>query len=262
VAADSSTYGSGGVSGTTINNSVIGGSTPAAGTFTAVAASSLAMSGAITFSSNGITTSGTIALNINTANQAGGNNAGTVNIKGGNNTLASGSNNGGQINLTGGNASGAGSTGNGGSIVLTMGTSVGGSPGTLQFVNLAQTSAAQSGTICFNTSGNAVTYDATLGCLTSLEELKDIHGPITGALAEVEAFKPFWFTPINRPAGSDLAEQPGFGAHQIESIDRRLVGYDAEGNLRGVRYMEMTAVLAAALAELDSKFETYRAAHP
>jgi len=124
--------------------------------------------------------------------------------------------------------------------------------GQLAVTAMTQTSAAQSGTVCYSTTIGALTYDATLGCLTSLEELKDIHGPITGALAEVVAMNPFWFSPINRPAGSDLAEQPGFGAHQIEAIDKRLVGYDDKGNLRGVRYMEMTAVLAAAIKELKA----------
>jgi hypothetical protein len=131
----------------------------------------------------------------------------------------------------------------------------------LQLTTVAQSAAAQSGTLCYNTSG-AITYDASLGCLSSLEELKDIHGPITGALAEVEKMKPFWFSPINRPKGSDLAEQPGFGAHQIEGVDRRLVGYDEKGNLRGVRYMEMTAVLAAALTELKEEFYNYKTSHP
>jgi hypothetical protein len=136
------------------------------------------------------------------------------------------------------------------------------SAGALAFPNLTQSAAAQSGTVCFSTSGNLVTYDATLGCLTSLEELKDIHGPITNALAEVMAFKPFWFTPVDRPAGSDLREQPGFGAHQIEAVDKRLVGYDDRGNLRGVRYMEMTAVLTAAFQELKNDFDDYRRLHP
>ena len=124
---------------------------------------------------------------------------------------------------------------------------------------LTQTSAAQNGTVCFATGTNLLTYDATLGCLTSLEELKDIHGPITGALAEVVAMRPFWFSPINRPKGSDLAEQPGFGAHQIEAVDPRLVGYGQDGKLRGVRYMEMTAVLAAAIKELKADNDNLRA---
>lgn len=118
---------------------------------------------------------------------------------------------------------------------------------------MTQSASAQSGTVCYNTSGGTITYDASLGCLSSLEEMKDIHGPITGALDEVAALKPFWFSPINRPAGSDLAEQPGFGAHQVESVDKRLVGYGANGELRGVRYMEMTALLAAAIKEQQAE---------
>jgi hypothetical protein len=168
--------------------------------------------------------------------------------------------------------------------LLTLGTNAGGSNNALGSLNLTnltasgtiaasgsgqitvaamtQSAAAQSGTVCYNTSGGTITYDATLGCLTSLEEMKDIHGPITGALAEIEAFKPFWFSPINRPAGSDLAEQPGFGAHQIESVDKRLVGYGPDGQLLGVRYMEMTALEAAAITELKQKFDDYVKAHP
>jgi hypothetical protein len=261
---DASTYGSSGISGTTINNSIIGGSTAAPGTFTALNATTLGMAGNITFSTANAVVGGSagtsVALTVQTANQSGAFNASTLTLKGGNNSQASGTNNAGAVAITGGNASGAGSTGNGGGVAITLGTSVGGTAGQLTIVNLPQSAAAQSGTMCYSASG--VTYDATLGCLTSLEELKDIHGLITGALAEVAAFKPFWFTPINRPAGSDLAEQPGFGAHQIETVDKRLVGYDEHGNLRGVRYMEITAVLAAAITELKTDFESYRARHP
>jgi hypothetical protein len=131
--------------------------------------------------------------------------------------------------------------------------------GQIAVTAMTQTAAAQSGTVCYSTTIGALTYDATLGCLTSLEEMKDIHGPITGALAEVEKMRPFWFKPKDRPAGSDLAEQPGFGAHQIEAIDPRLVGYGEDGKLRGVRYMEMTAVLAAAIKELKADNDNLRA---
>lgn len=190
------------------------------------------------------------AVTINSALASTAVNAGNVSVTGGNNSQASGTHNGASVIVTTGSATGAGSTGNAGSFTVNLGTSVGGTAGAFSVVNLPQTSAAQSGTVCFNTSGSAFTYDASLGCLTSLEEMKDIHGPIAGALAETLAFRAFWFTPINRPAGSDLAEQPGFGAHQIETVDRRLVGYDpVTGKLRGVRYMEMTAVLAAAISE-------------
>lgn len=131
--------------------------------------------------------------------------------------------------------------------------------GQLAVTAMTQTSAAQSGTVCYSTTIGALTYDATLGCLASLEELKNIHGPITGALAKVIALRPFWFTPKDRPEGSDLAEQPGFGAHQVEAVDKRLVGYGQDGKLRGVRYMEMSALLAAAIQELKHDNDNLRA---
>jgi len=112
---------------------------------------------------------------------------------------------------------------------------------------LAQTSAVQSGTVCYNTNGT-VTYDASLGCLASLEELKDIKAPITDALTTVQKLDPFWF---RWKQGSDMDEQPGLGAHQVESVDKRLVAYGPDGELRGVRYQEMTALLVAAIKEMN-----------
>jgi len=134
-------------------------------------------------------------------------------------------------------------------------------PGSIQLnvAAMTQTAAAQSGTVCYNSGTGAVTYDGSLGCLTSLEETKEIHGPILGALDTVAALRTFWFSPINRPKGSDLNEQPGFGAHQVESVDRRLVGYGENGELRGVRYMEMTAVLTAAIQELKIEVDILKA---
>jgi fibronectin-binding autotransporter adhesin len=126
------------------------------------------------------------------------------------------------------------------------------SPSVIEMPNLASSSAAQTGTMCYGTGG-ALTYDTTLGCLSSLEEMKDILGPIKNALVETVNLKPFWFTPINRPPGSDAAEQPGLGAHQVEAIDKRLVGYGPDGKLRGVRYMEMSALLTADIRELAER---------
>src|ERR1700689_4391974 len=59
----------GAATGTSLDGAVIGGITPAAGTFTAAAASSLAMSGNITFSSGVINTLTTTALQLLTINQ-------------------------------------------------------------------------------------------------------------------------------------------------------------------------------------------------
>jgi hypothetical protein len=137
----------------------------------------------------------------------------------------------------------------------------------IQMPALASSSASQTGTVCWTTGTGNLTVDTTTTCLASLEELKDIHGPIVGALDEIEKLRPFWYswkdgTPQH---AGDLREQPGLGAHQVESIDTRLAGYDHDGNLQGVRYQQLTAVLVAAIqeqqAEIDQLKETIHAQH-
>ena len=143
-------------------------------------------------------------------------------------------------------------------VPLTLGGSVvalSPSTGVLTISSLTQTSAAQSGTMCYNSGTSAVTYDATLGCLSSLEEYKNISANIfpPEALSKVLALKPFWFSYKSGFGFTDLKEHAGFGAHQVEKIDQRLVGYGANGKLAGVRYAEMTAVLVAAIQAQEIK---------
>ena len=122
--------------------------------------------------------------------------------------------------------------------------------------NMTQSSAAQSGTVCFAAAG--LTYDATLGCLASLPELKNFHGQITGALDKLRQMKSYWAswrqeTPEWK--GGDHETQPVFNAREIAAIDKRLVSYGPDGKLRGVRYAETVAFLAQALNEERQKRE-------
>lgn len=126
--------------------------------------------------------------------------------------------------------------------------------GTVSMPNLASSSAATTGTVCWTTGGN-LTVDTTLSCLSSLEELKDIHGPIENATSLVNRLEPFWYAwkeGTNQRAG-DTQDQPGFGAHQVAAIDSRLVSYSDDGKLLGVRYQQMTALLTASIKELTKR---------
>lgn len=133
--------------------------------------------------------------------------------------------------------------------------------GTIDMPNLASTSTGQTGTLCWLTGSGAtagrVTVDTTTTCLLSLEEMKDIQGPIKGALAILKNIKPFWFTwkKDTQEYIGDRALQPGLGAHQVASVDKRLAAYDPKGNLHGVRYQELTAVLVAAINEQQNQIE-------
>ena len=89
-------------------------------------------------------------------------------------------------------------------------------------------------------------------CSASLEEFKDISGPITmdDARKDLLALKPFWGKFKDSQTGtSDHREQPFLGAHQVESVDPRLAEYDGDGKLISVRYANMTALLVAGYQE-------------
>lgn len=129
--------------------------------------------------------------------------------------------------------------------------------GAVRMPAIASSSAATTGTLCWTTITGNVTVDTTVACLASLEELKDIRAPIAGAeaLSEVNLLRPVWGSwrkGVPEYAG-DPAEQPFLTAHQVESVDKRLVGYGTDGALRGVRYMEMSAILTAAVQVLSAQ---------
>lgn len=135
----------------------------------------------------------------------------------------------------------------------------------LVVANMTQTSAAQSGTVCWAAGG--LTYDATLGCLASLPELKDFHGQITDVWNNIEKIRPYWASwKKGSPEwkGGDHAVQPVFNAREIAAISgvgERLTAKGPDGKLRGVRYMEMTAYLQAEIIALKVANESLRAAN-
>lgn len=134
--------------------------------------------------------------------------------------------------------------------------------GQLNVSAMTQTSAAQSGTVCYNSGTGAVTYDATLGCLASSERFKtdiaDIHRP--DALALTMALAPVSFRK-RKDAGGDVdpSYHVGFIAEQVAEVDERLVSRNEDG-VRGVRYQEMSAIFAGAIQELNRKIIQLEAA--
>jgi hypothetical protein len=133
--------------------------------------------------------------------------------------------------------------------------------GALSFPNLTQSAAAQSGTICFNTTGNLVTYDATLGCLTSSARFKTAIKVISpsDALATVLKLEPVSFRKKPEFGGADdPATQVGFIAEQVAGVDERLTAREGDGEVRGVRYQQLTAILAGAIQELKADNDNLR----
>lgn len=129
---------------------------------------------------------------------------------------------------------------------------------------IAASSAAQTGTVCWTTGTGNLTVDTTTTCLLSLEETKNIQGNIDPmqALAEEMKLKPFWFSYKPGTNQTDHAVHAGLGAHQVESVDKRLVGYDPKGKLQGVRYADsVTSLNVAAIKGLQTEILTLKAAN-
>lgn len=119
---------------------------------------------------------------------------------------------------------------------------------TLNVITMAQTSAAQSGTVCYNSGTGLLTYDATLGCLASTLDVKDDWTDISPerCLAKVLAMRPGSFT-YKSGRGLPQGEQIGLNAQQMATIDERLVARGPDGKLLGVRYQQASALYACAI---------------
>ena len=120
--------------------------------------------------------------------------------------------------------------------------------------NITTSSAAQTGTVCWTTGTGKFTVDTTVGCLTSLLAAKNVMARLSPeeALRIVNKLSPFAFRYRKGWGDSGQYEQFGFGAEEVAEVDERLVGRDPEGKLQGVRYQELTAVLASAIQELKA----------
>jgi hypothetical protein len=126
-------------------------------------------------------------------------------------------------------------------------------PGAITLPGLAASSAATTGTACWTTGTGNITVDTTLACLASLKEWKQHIADLNIGLNELMKLHPVGYElkPEYDPFGAGA--QIGFLAEEVETIDKRLVGYGGDGKLRGVRYMQMTALITAAVQELTAK---------
>jgi hypothetical protein len=120
---------------------------------------------------------------------------------------------------------------------------------TVGMPNLASSSAATTGTVCWTTSTGNLTVDTTLACLSSTQRVKQNIQPLDEALSEVMKLRPVSYDlrPEFNPKG--LGPMVGFVAEEVQKVDPRLVGTDEKGEALGVRYMQYTAMLTKAVQE-------------
>lgn len=231
--------------GNQLNNIVIGTTTPLAGSFTTLSATGATITLSNAAPELRINKAASGADNILTG-QTNGANRWVWDL--GNNTSESGANAGSNADLNRYNDAGT---------FQATSLRVIRSSGAILMPELAASSAAQTGTVCWVTGGN-LTVDTTTTCLLSAGKYKHDIRPLDGdSLAKVMALRP-----VSYEYNADLAitgEQIGLLAEDVAAIDDRLVSHDpADGSVRAVRYQQLTAVLAGAIKELKADNDNFR----
>jgi hypothetical protein len=120
---------------------------------------------------------------------------------------------------------------------------------TVGMPNLASSSSATTGTMCWTTSTGNLTVDTTLACLSSTGKVKKNVRPLDVGLPEVMALRPISYDLKDEYNPEHLGPMVGLIAEDVQKVDPRLVGVDANGDPRGVRYMQMTAILVRAIQD-------------
>jgi Chaperone of endosialidase len=135
------------------------------------------------------------------------------------------------------------------------------SSATLDIPNISSNTGAQTGYLCWSSTGGNVTYDGTNTCLVSAARFKKDIAPLGAALDEVMHLKPVSFL-YRDPFPGDINmanEQIGFIAEDVAQVEPRLVTYDKDGQLHGVRYEQMTSLLTKGEQELQAEVAALQA---
>lgn len=123
-----------------------------------------------------------------------------------------------------------------------------GQSGAITMPSLASSSAAQTGTVCWTTGGN-LTVDTTVACLASTIKVKQNIVPLNIGMKEIMAMRPISYDLKPEFNPEHLGRQVGLIAEEVALVDDRLIAKDEKGDPRGVRYMQMTAVLVKGMQE-------------
>jgi hypothetical protein len=169
-------------------------------------------------------------------------------------TLGVASSAGGSLILEGSSSGSATLTG-GTAGVLTSSAAVAFSNASIVLSGLANSTAAQTGTVCWAASG--LTYDNTSTCLVSSARFKHDVEPLSGATRELMAMRPVTFL-----YNGDKTDYVHFGlvAEELSKIDPRLVVNDNVGRPLKVKYLDAIALLIRGFQEQEREIVQLRRA--
>lgn len=109
-------------------------------------------------------------------------------------------------------------------------------------------------TVCIDATTHQVTENAALTCTVSSRRFKNsIHDQST-AWPLLSMLTPREFKMNDSPAW-----RVGFIAEEVEQVDPRLVAYDQQGRPHSVRYEDITSILTKGMQELDARVRALEA---
>jgi len=129
---------------------------------------------------------------------------------------------------------------------------------TVAMPTLASSSAATTGTVCWTNSTGNLTVDTTLACLSSTRKIKQDIRPLDIGLSKVMQMEPVAYNLKPEFNPKHLGPQVGLIAEDVQKVDPRLVGLDSKGDVEGVRYMQLTAVLVKAIQEQQQEIDALK----
>lgn len=125
--------------------------------------------------------------------------------------------------------------------------------------NLATSSAATTGTLCWTTGTGLVNVDTTTTCLLSSRRYKQDINPLNSGLAKVMQLRPVSYELRPQFDPTHLGQQVGLIAEEVDRVDPRLVSREADGSAHAVRYQQLTAVLVQAIQDQQHQITQLRA---
>lgn len=121
--------------------------------------------------------------------------------------------------------------------------------GAITMPNVASSSAATTGTVCWTTGTGNLTVDTTVACLSSTRKVKQNIEKLNVGLMEIMKLEPISYDLKPEFNSEHLGRQVGLIAEDVQTVDNRLVGLDSNGEVKGVRYMQLTAVLVRGIQQ-------------
>lgn len=125
------------------------------------------------------------------------------------------------------------------------------SAGSIGMPALGTSTAAQTGYLCWSSTGGAITVDSTNTCLVSSIRYKKNVTALDVGLDAVMKLRPISYEYKDgfMPDKFNPGRQEGFIAEEVQKVDPRLVPLDSEGKPKSVEYAQMTAMLTRAIQD-------------